>query len=64
MPTSADIFASTGGTVEIKGTKDWTSYTVTSPDIPHGISKINVYLILVKSTIGTVYFDDISLTVE
>lgn len=61
-PTSigAEVFSTTQGKTEIKGTKDWSKYSVVLSDVPDDISTIQVYLIhLSGGTTGTVYFDDI-----
>lgn len=55
-------FATTEGMIPIKGTKDWTRYTVESKErIRWGAHTIHVYLLYLPGTEGTVYFDDASL---
>jgi len=46
------------------GTSNWQSVTASIESIPSGIETIIVYLIFGSSTSGTVYFDDITLTVK
>lgn len=55
-------FVTSQGTIPIKGTKDWTKYTVElDQKVRPGIETINVYLLYLEDTSGTVYFDDASL---
>lgn len=58
---SAEIFYTTQGNITIDGTFDWKSFNVQSEIIPNNIDLITVYLIYLKNTSGTVYFDDVSL---
>ena len=55
-------FVTSQGTIPIKGTKDWTKYTVElDQKVRPGIETINVYFLYLEDTSGTVYFDDASL---
>lgn len=58
---SAEIFYTTQGRMTIDGTFDWKSFNVESEIIPNNIDVITVYLIYLRNTTGTVYFDDVSL---
>ncbi len=57
-------FVSTDNIASISGTFDWAPLSLTLPSIQENISSIVVYLVMTAGTTGTVYFDDISLTVE
>lgn len=57
-------FATTQGKIGIKGTKDWSSYSVELKDLSEEADEIMIYLLLGTETTGTVYFDDISLVVK
>jgi hypothetical protein len=54
--------ADTRGSVSIKGTFDWTAYTVELKNLGSNVTTIFVYLNYLPNTTGTVYFDDITLT--
>ena len=56
-------FAATEHSIEIKGTKDWTTYTLELNErVRSDIESIIVFLLFTSDTSGTVYFDDASLT--
>jgi hypothetical protein len=55
-------FESTDNQVEIKGTFDWTSYTVELNDVEENVDMLLVFLIYMPNTTGTVYFEDAFLT--
>jgi len=55
-------FETTQETTPITGNFDWTTYTIDLLDVKSTITSINVFLIYLPSTTGTVYFDDITLT--
>ena len=57
----AEIFSTTQNNVKIDGTFDWTTYSVSMDTIPEDIKSITIYLIYLRNTSGTVYFDDINL---
>jgi len=57
----AEIFSTTQNNVKIDGTFDWTTYSVSIDSIPENIKSITIYLIYLRNTSGTVYFDDINL---
>jgi hypothetical protein len=57
-------FVSTQNIVAISGTFDWAPLSVTLPSIQDDVNSIVVYLVMGSGTTGTVYFDDITLTVE
>ena len=52
----------TEGIVSIKGTFDWSPYSVTLTNLPGNITTLYVYLNYHRNTTGTAYFDDITLT--
>ncbi|HBH82639.1 MAG: hypothetical protein A2X04_12215 [Bacteroidetes bacterium GWF2_41_9] len=52
----------TEGSVSIKGTFDWTAYTVELKDLQSTVDVLYVYLNYLPNTTGKVYFDDITLT--
>jgi len=50
---------------QILGTSNWERYTVESKNVvPASVRTLNVFLVLSTSTLGTVYFDKISLTAQ
>lgn len=53
---------STEGVNDIKGTFDWTQYTVNLQDLQSTVNYIIVLLAYLPGTTGTAYFDDITLT--
>jgi len=53
--------ATTQNRIDIKGTKNWSSYSVELDDLSEGADEILVFILLGSGTTGTVYFDDISL---
>lgn len=62
--TTINRFLSSQNRVRVFGTFDWQPLAITIPSIPREIDFIMVYLVMGPGTIGTVYFDDITLTVE
>jgi len=56
--------AVTQGTHTIAGWHAWTMYAVTSDPLPEDVCRLRIYLIMPGGVSGTVYFDDLSLTVE
>jgi hypothetical protein len=59
---AADQFTTTQGEILIKGTQDWTTYTVELTErVRSDIEAITVYFLYLPKTEGTVYFDDVSL---
>ena len=59
----AEVFTSTGDSIPIQGTMDWTLFSIQLNEVvPSDIESITVYLILLPNTSGDVYFDDITLT--
>ena len=57
-------FVSTENIASISGTFDWAPLSLTLPAIQENVSSIVVYLVMTSGVTGTVYFDDITLTVE
>jgi hypothetical protein len=55
-------YISTEGNQSVKGTFDWTKYSVTLTNISADTQTIWVYLMYLSGTTGKVYFDDITLT--
>lgn len=55
-------FVTTEGIHNISGTFDWTTYTLSIPELSEDVKHIYVYLVYLPYTTGTVYFDDITLT--
>ncbi len=63
--TTPDLqFATTQGNTSISGTFDWTTYNIKLPAVANNATVINVYMIYLPNTSGTVYFDDASLQVQ
>ena len=62
--TTAVIFATSQGKTPITGTQDFTEYSVVLDSFPGGIDNLLVYLVYLPKTTGSVYFDDVSLTVN
>lgn len=59
----AELFVSSESLFNIKGTKNWTEYSIELEDkINFKIKCITVYLLMLPDTKGKVYYDDISLT--
>ena len=54
---------SIGSRRTIKGTSDWTTYALRLRNLSDDIRYVYVYLIFSSGSLGTVYFDDISLAV-
>ena len=54
-------FQSTQDRLHIYGTTEWTKYTLSMTTCLSQTTKINVYLLFLPGTTGTVYFDDITL---
>lgn len=54
-------FSSTQGRIDITGTKKWSSYSVELYNLSSEADEIRVFLLLGSDSMGTVYFDDISL---
>lgn len=62
--TTTNRFLSSQNRVRVFGTFDWQPLAITIPSVPREIDFIMVYLVMGPGTIGKVYFDDITLTVE
>jgi hypothetical protein len=62
--TTINRFLSSQNRVQVFGTFDWQPLVITIPSVPKEIDFIMVYLVMGPGTIGKVYFDDITLTVE
>jgi len=56
------VWATTQGTVSITGDHDWYTVSTTLPNVPAGITKLWVFLMLFPNSTGAVYFDDIELS--
>jgi hypothetical protein len=61
---NAEQFNTTQGSTTITGDFDWTTYHVRLSGIQNDIKLLTVYFLLLDNTMGTVYFDDASLTVQ
>jgi hypothetical protein len=61
-PGGSEAFASTQGRIDIRGTADWTEYSVHLQDLDASIGTISVFLILLPGTTGNVYVDDVTLS--
>jgi hypothetical protein len=59
--TTQVAFKTTQDAVEIKGTQDFVEYSVAIPTFPDKVTDIRIYFILSGNSIGTAYFDDVSL---
>lgn len=59
---NGEAFVTTQGLITITGEDDWLEYFIAMPDVPDDILSITVFLILLPSSTGVVYFDDITLT--
>lgn len=56
------FFYTTQGDVPILGDENWKEYTFEmKSNIPETVYRIHVFLVLLNDTMGTVYFDDITL---
>lgn len=55
-------YVKTGGIIRISGNFDWSEFSVTLPNLDNNTASIIVYLYYLPKTLGTVYFDDITLT--
>ena len=62
--TTINRFLTSQNRVKVFGTFDWQPLAITIPSVPKDIEFIMVYLVMGPGTIGKVYFDDITLTVE
>jgi hypothetical protein len=60
----AEQFSTSQGITNISGEFDWTTYQVRLNKIQSDIKSLTVYFVFLPNTIGTVYFDDASLTVQ
>lgn len=60
----AEAFATTEGRVSISGTQDWTRHVVKLNSLPAGVDRITVYFVYLRSSSGTAYFDDATLSVS
>ena len=58
----AEAFVTTRGTVPIRGTEDWATYSVQIGGLPAGIDQITVDLMYLPNSSGVVYFDDAVLS--
>ncbi len=58
---SAEVFNTTQRKIVKTGSSDWQTLEVSLDNVPDNIKSITVYMIL-SSSEGTVYFDDLSLT--
>ncbi len=62
MTDHSVFFYTTQGDVPIRGDEDWKEYTLEmKSNIPETVYRIHVFLVLLDDTMGTVYFDDITL---
>jgi hypothetical protein len=61
----AEMYATTQGKRIIKGSEDWTEYTLSfSAPLLKEMKSITIYLIVLPATSGGIYFDDITLSYE
>lgn len=58
---TTDQFVTTQYQFSITGTFDWTTYTITLPNVSTTAKRIDAFCIYLSGTTGTVYFDDASL---
>lgn len=58
------FFVSTEGKIAITGTKEFTEYNVTLDSFPGNIDNLVFFLVYHPKTTGSVYFDDVSLTIN
>lgn len=58
------FFTSTQGKTPITGTKEFTEYSLVLDSYPGGIDNLLIYLVYLPKTTGSVYFDDVSMTVN
>jgi hypothetical protein len=58
---SQGFFKTTQGVVDIKGTQNFTEYTVSQPYFPAKVSTLYIFLVFFGNSTGTVYFDDVTL---
>ncbi len=57
-------FETSQGVQQIDGTADWATYSITLEGLPDSTATILVYLLMLPNTVGTVYFDQASLTYQ
>ncbi|WP_373523721.1 hypothetical protein [Aquiflexum sp.] len=62
--TTINRFLSSQNRFRVFGTFDWEPLAITLPSFPKDVEYITVYMVMGPKTIGKVYFDDITLTVE
>lgn len=60
--TTSLQFETTQNVVPINGTFDWTTFTATLSNVQSDVTSIVVFLIYLRNTNGTLYFDDVTLT--
>jgi cytochrome oxidase assembly protein ShyY1 len=58
------FYTSTEGTTSIKGTNDFQEYTLTWTSLPATTTHLYVVLFYLPKTTGTVYYDDVRLSVN
>jgi hypothetical protein len=58
----AEAWATTRGSTLVRGTQDWTTYSVQLGGLEAAIDQITVYLMYLPNSSGTVYFDDAVLS--
>ncbi|MEK6478102.1 hypothetical protein WJR50_11225 [Catalinimonas sp. 4WD22] len=56
-------FVTTQGNTDIKGTFDWTNYSIVLNDLEPDVHTIFIFLLYTGGTTGEVYFDDVTLSV-
>lgn len=59
----AEAFSSTQGKIELTGSSDWKNLQVSLNPVPNGIKSLTVYM-LVASSNGSVFFDDLNLSIS
>ena len=59
---SLSQFITTQHQIDIKGSFNWTEYSITLSELNNDVTKLWVFLVFTSATSGTVYFDDITLS--
>jgi hypothetical protein len=63
--TTQDLqFSTTQGQTSITGTFDWKTFSVKLTGVQSSVEYIDVYLVFLPNTTGTVYFDDAELVAQ
>jgi hypothetical protein len=56
------FFSTTENNTLIRGTSDFTEYTLMTEPITGSVDRLQVFMVYLRNTTGTAYYDDITLT--